>query len=399
MQQSLIDLKRSIVNPRFPAFSVCNAPRRCLLMNNKRRFLCFLLLVSFLLSAHLPSARAFSYSPQWEHVQRELDCQGQKIVIDAITDINLPETVCEYNASQRIMTEEKLRAFVAVAAPGYETMPLVRLQSPDGDDGWVLEDEEAGILATPGIPFCLERYLETGAQLSVGTTYDFSHFYKEPIDPQAVESLKELSYPETLKLLESVLTATELSLGEPRFVKVYDLDTFNSNQKQYNDTFHEHNNFTWQASDELYKLEYPVYFQGLPLHAQGGLVIGDKSTAYTSLNITLRADGTLLKLHVSSTIDNPVATSPEAKPLSLEQMLDIYVQFLSSIILPDYVEPRVCRISLEYLVWLDYTNTLPTYQLVPFWCFYLPYNDPVASEDYNYVQYFNAVTGEYLNID
>ena len=368
-------------------------------MNHKRRFLCFLLMMSILLSAHLPSAAASSYTPQWEHIQRKLDCQGQKIVIDAITDTNLPETVCEYKASQRVMTEEKFRKFVSVAAPGYETMPLVRLQSPDGDDGWVLEDEEAGILATPGIPFCLERYLETGARLSVGTTYDFAHFYKEPIDPETVEGLKELSYPETLKLLEPVLTSTELSLGEPRFVKAYDLDTFNSNQKQYNDTFHEHNNFTWQASDEIYQIQYPVYFQGLPLFTQGGHPVGDKTIAYTSLDITLQADGTLLQLYACSTLDNPIATRPEATPLSLEQMLDVYTQFSSSIILPNYVEPRVSRISLEYLVLEDYIGNLPTYQLFPVWCFYLPYNDPIASAEYDYVQFFDAITGEYLMMD
>ena len=63
-------------------------------MNNKSRFLCFSLLIILLLSAHLPSAAASSYTPQWKHIQRELDCQGQKIVIDAITDTNLPETGC-----------------------------------------------------------------------------------------------------------------------------------------------------------------------------------------------------------------------------------------------------------------------------------------------------------------
>ena len=366
-------------------------------MNNKRRFLCFLLLMTILLSAHQPSAGASSYTPEWEHIQRELNCQGQKIVIDAITDTNLPETVCEYKASQRVMTEEKLRAFVSVAAPGYETMPLVRLQSPDGDDGWVLEDEEAGILATPGLAFGVERYLETRDRLSIGTVFGFTHFYKEPIDPKEVADLNGLSYSEALKLLEPILTATELSLGEPRFVKVYDLDTFNSNQKQYNDTFHEHNNFTWQASDEIYQIQYPVYFQNLPLYTQGGHPVGDKTIAYPALEITLQADGTLLQLYASSTLDNPIATSPEAKPLSLEQILDIYTQFLSSIILPNYVEPRVSRISLEYLVLQDYIGNLPTYQLVPVWCFYLP--DLGATAEYNYVQFFNAVTGEYLVMD
>ena len=56
----------------------------------------------------------------------------------------------------------------------------------------------------------------------------------EPIDPATVTPLKELSYPDALKLLEPILESTELSLGEPRFVKVYDLNTFNSNQKEYN---------------------------------------------------------------------------------------------------------------------------------------------------------------------
>ena len=370
-------------------------------MNNKRRFLCFLLLMSILLSAHLPSAGASFYTPRWEHIQRELDCQGQKIIIDAITDTNLPETVCEYNASQRVMTEEKLRALVAVAAPGYENMPLVWPRSPERDPyyAWNLMDEEAGIIVSPSISFGLERYLETSEQLIVGTRDNFAHFYKEPIDPEKVEGLKELSYPEALKLLEPILAATELSLGEPRFVKVYDLDTFTSNQKWYNETLHEHNNFTWQASDELYKLEYPVYFQGLPLYTQGGLIVGNKSIAYTSLDITLRADGTLLVLHADSVMDNPVATSPVAKPLSLEQMLDVYTQFSSSIILPDYVEPRVCRISLEYLVWEDYTENLPTFQLVPVWCFYLPVTDPIVPVEYNYVQFFNAITGECLVMD
>ena len=370
-------------------------------MNHKRRFLCFLLMMSILLSAHLPSAAASSYTPQWEHIQRKLDCQGQKIVIDAITDTNLPETVCEYKASQRVMTEEKFRNFVSVAAPGYENIPLIKPQTPEvnDDDGCIFQDEEAGIYASPGVAFGLERYLETGHRLSVGTSYDYAHFYKEPIDPEAVAGLEELSYSEALKLLEPILAATELPLGEPRYVKVYDLDAFISNQRQYNEGLKTHYNFTWQASDELYDLQYPVYFQGLPLHAQGGLVVGNKSIAYTSLNITFRADGTLLRLYASSTLDNPVATSPETKPLSLEQILDVYTQFSSSIILPDYVESRVNRISLEYLVWLEYSDFLPTYELVPVWCFYLPYTDSIASEDENYVQYFNAVTGEYLNMD
>ena len=368
-------------------------------MNNKRRFLCFLLLMRILLSAHLPSAGASSYTPEWEHIQKELDCQGQKIVIDAITDTNLPETVCEYNASLRVMTEEKLRAFVAVAAPGYENMPLVWPRSPEKDPyyAWSLQDEEAGISASPSIAFGLERYLEVDEQLSIGTLFDFAHFYKEPIDPNIVVSLKGLSYPEALKLLDPILAATELSLGEPQFVKAYDLDAFTSSQKQYNETFQKHNSFTWQASDELYILRYPVYFQDLPLYAQGGLIVGDKMIARTFLDITLRADGTLLELHVDSIMDNPVAISPEAKPLSLEQMLDIYTQFSSSIILPDYVEPRVCRISLEYLVWQHYTGDIPAYHLVPVWCFYLP--DLGASKEHNYVQCFNAITGECLNID
>ena len=371
---------------------------------NKNRFLCFSLLIILLLSAHLPSAAASSYTPQWKHIQRELDCQGQKIVIDAITDTNLPETVCEYKASQRVLTEDKLRNFVSVAAPGYENMPLVWPRSPESDAyyEWSLKDEEAGILASPAIPFGLERYLETRERLSVGTSFDCTHFYKEPIDPHAVESLKELSYPNALKLLEPILAATELSLGEPQLVKVYNLDTFIANQEHDNKDFHENNNYTWCANEEVYKIQYPIYFEGLRLHTLGGgLVIGNKSIAYTSLDTILQADGTLLELHVDSIMDDPIASGSEAKPLSLEQILDIYTQFSSSIILPDYVEPRVSRISLEYLVWLQRTGALPTYHLVPVWCFYLPYlptpDEPAAY--YDYVQYFIAVTGEYLNMD
>ena len=372
-------------------------------MNHKRRILCFFLLMSMLLSAHLPSAGASSCVPQWERVQRELDCQGQKIVIDAVTDTNLPETVCEYDASLRVMAEEKLRALVSVAAPGYENMPLVWPHAPGGDDdyAWSLKDEEAGVLASPGIAFGINRYRETDDRFSIGTLLRFTRIYKEPFDPKAVEGLKELSYPDALKLLEPILAATELSLGEPRFVKVYNLDTFYSNQKNENEIFHENHDYTWQASDEIYKIQYPIYIQGLPIHIQGsGTVVGKKSVSHTYLSIILRADGTLLELHVSDPIDAPVATVPEAKPLSLEQMLDVYAQFLSSCTLPDYVDPRVSRISLEYLVWEDYVGFRPVYHLVPVWCFYMPYlPDEVITEEHAYVEYFNAVTGEYLNMD
>ena len=127
--------------------------------------------MTILLSLQLSSAVASSYTPEWEHIQRELDCQGQKIVIDAITDTNLPETVCEYKASQRVWTEEKLRAFVSVAAPGYENIPLIKPQTPDVnyDDGCVFQDEEAGIYASPGVAFGLEKQHETLERLSVGT--------------------------------------------------------------------------------------------------------------------------------------------------------------------------------------------------------------------------------------
>jgi hypothetical protein len=79
-------------------------------------------------------------------------------------------------------------------------------------------------------------------------------------------------------------------------------------------------------------------------------------------------------------------------------MLDVYTQFSSSFILPDYVEPLVSRISLEYLVWLQRTGALPTYQLVPVWCFYLSETDPISPKGCYYVQYFNAITGEYLSM-
>ncbi|QUC66029.1 hypothetical protein [Aristaeella hokkaidonensis] len=368
-------------------------------MNHIRSFLCFLLLMGMLLSAHLPSAGASSFVPEWDHVQRKLDCQGQKIVIDAITDTNLPETVCEYDASLRVMSEEKLRALVSVAAPGYENIPFIGLHAPGDDDGWVLEDEEAGIMAVPGNAFGVERYHETRDRFTVGTVFGFSHFYKEPIDPNAVANLKELSYPDALKLLAPVLARTELSLGNPQFVKVYDLDTLVSNQKTYNETFNEHHDYTWEAGDEVYEIQFPVYWQGLRLHTQGGYVVGNKSTAYPAMKIILQADGTLLQVYVSDPIDTPVAAGPEAKPLSLEQILDVYAQFLSSYALPDYVEPRVSRISLEYLVWEDYIGFHPTYHLVPVWCFYMPYTDSIVTPEYNYIQYFNAVTGEYLNRD
>ncbi|MBR5960138.1 MAG: hypothetical protein IKZ98_04025 [Clostridia bacterium] len=371
-------------------------------MSHIRSFLCFLLLMSMLLSAHLPSAGASSCVPEWDHVQRELDCQGQKIVIDAITDTNLPEMVREYDASLRVMSEEKLRALVSVAAPGYENMPLVWPRAPGGDDdyAWSLKDEKAGVLASPGIAFGMTRYLDTDERFTAGTSYDFTHFYKEPVDPNEVEGLKELSYPDALKLLEPVLAATELPLGEPRYVKVYDVDTFYSNQKRHNEEWHTSYDYTWQASDGIYEMQYPVYIQGLPLHIQGsGLVVGKKSISYTSLDIILRADGTFLKVYMSDPIDALVATSPEAKPLSLEQILDVYAQFLSSYALPDYVEPRVSRVSLEYLVWLQRTGALPAFNLVPVWCFYMPERDRINPEGYDHVEYFNAVTGEHVNMD
>ena len=371
-------------------------------MNHKSRFLCILLLMGLLLSAHLPSAGASSYTPQWEHIQRELDCQGQKIIVDAVTDTNLPETVCEYKASQRVWTEEKLRAFVAVIAPGYEDMPLVwpHAQGIDADYEWSLHDEEAGIISSPSIAFGLERYHEADERLSTGTLFGSSHSYREPIDPKEVAGLKELSYPEALKLLEPVLEATELCLGDPGLVKVYDLDTLIANQKIYNETFNEHHHFTWETGDEIYTFQYPVYCQGLPLHPHGGLVVGNKNIAHTVMDIILRADGTILELHVSGIIDNPAAAGPEAKPLSLDQMLEAYTQFASSTLLPDYVEPRVRRISLEYLVWEEHPRDLPIYELVPVWCFYLPcVPDERISEESDYIQYFNAVTGEYLSMD
>ena len=79
---------------------------------------------------------------------------------------------------------------------------------------------------------------------------------------------------------------------------------------------------------------------------------------------------------------------------------DILQECPSSYILPDYVEPRVRRISLESLVWLEYSGFLPTYELVPVWCFCLSHvPDKAVPEEYDYVQYFNAVTGEYLVMD
>lgn len=367
-------------------------------MNYKTRLLCFSLLLGILICSTLLAAKALSYAPAWAHVRRSMDCNGKTIEINAVTDANLPKTVCEYRSSNRMWDEEELRAFLSVAASTYTNMPHFDVRDPSSrDNHWILKDESAEVLASCEGGLCLEHYGQMrGRYSSMISGHAFVQRCTEPIDSEDIQSLRGLGYTEALKMIEPALKSTGLTLGEPMTVEVYDLDSLTAGQKKFEETFQEQAGNVWQAEDEAYLLEYPVYFQGARLHPQGGYVAGEESVVYTSLSILLRADGTILDLRVDSIMDNPVAIGSEEAPMSLNDMMDIYAQYLSSVIWPESSKPTVHRIMLEYIAWQSFTGEEYTYRLIPVWSFYSRSNDPAFPMLEN-VQLFHAVTGEHLD--
>ncbi|MEG1891484.1 MAG: hypothetical protein RR301_08710, partial [Clostridia bacterium] len=61
------------------------------------------------LCAYIAPAVAEFRPVQWHTVQQTLACDDRTVVIDAITDLDIPEKVNEWSVHSKVWTEEELR--------------------------------------------------------------------------------------------------------------------------------------------------------------------------------------------------------------------------------------------------------------------------------------------------
>ena len=89
---------------------------------NRRKLISLLASLVCLMNGLSTSAMAEKREMQWTTVQQTLDCDGGTVEINAVSDPNIPETVCEWRTEGKVWTEEELRHIVSIVSPGDENM-------------------------------------------------------------------------------------------------------------------------------------------------------------------------------------------------------------------------------------------------------------------------------------
>ena len=137
----------------------------------------FLLLICFV--SGMLHAMAENREIQWMTVQQTLDCDGATIEINAVTDPNVPETVCEWRTEGKVWAEAELRHIVSIASPGDENMQR-HLQDKESID---LYDDTLVTSASANVGYLKIEHIakEQGLEYAAFPTWNASYRSDEPL--------------------------------------------------------------------------------------------------------------------------------------------------------------------------------------------------------------------------
>ena len=328
---------------------------------------------------------------EWTEIQQTLDCNGKTIVIDAITDFNIPSEACEWTATAHEWTEEELREFVAVASPGDENMPRVDEAYPGIR---LINDDIEIALAVADSGIVTVEHAGLSRRYDGGTLGEASFaILDEPFYP-AVPSLTLFSFDEAMGRLQPVLDALGLDIGQPYYAEAWDAESLNkNNEENYKRAPDYFKNIYWTAKDEIYEMKLPVYYNGIRLYPYGGRLYKNLWVAYTGVNCTIDASQ-LLYLQANNCYFENVTPINETQPiLTLESAIKCFQQIKEDMSWED--ELIVDKILLEYIVLENDTTSPVSYWLIPAWCFY--HKHMTERGLYYTIDKIHALTGEPLD--
>ena len=354
--------------------------------------ICALLLVC--LGSDMLPAMAENREIQWTTVQQTLDCDGATIEINALTDPNIPETVCEWRTEGKVWTEKEFRHIVSIASPGDENM---QRQSIGIDDGVGLFDDSIDTSASAGVGYLKIEHIakEQGLEYAANPMWNTGYCSDEPLKTP-VADLAFLSYQAVLDQIMPVLNELDCTIGPPANMLAWDVKALQANWERYHALYPEIGTRTWTAQEECYQIQFPVYYQGLRLNMQGGITNRDDlDNVGCYIAFLINANG-LISMDANDfcMVNGKAITQPQ-KMLTLEEAIECYRQMEASTLFTQGQEKTIIKILPEYLVLKDTPSNKATYRMIPAWCFFyqVARNDGTDAFELHY-DAIHAITGQ-----
>lgn len=326
--------------------------------------------------------------PRWQKVQQKIDCDGYGIIIDAVTDLNIPNTASELQVQPWQWTEDELRDVLSVVSPGDEDMK--RQPRTDPNDIALFD-----VLTETNCHAYMDHFSISHIQRDEGHEYaafpTIGYHSYEPI-PDTVPDLTTLRFSEAMEFLKPVLNKLNCKVGYPAEIKMWDRKSLQDNYDLYRSTSTNLTERIWTTEDEQYAFSFPVYYNNIRLCMNGKTLHDNFSLSGGSINAVIDHIG-IVRFWLANCIftEVEILTQPQ-KILTLTEALKAYQSMRASMLIENEEDLKITKILLEYLILHDSSND--SYQLIPAWCFY----HENANTTYNYPELsyeaIHAITGK-----
>lgn len=353
----------------------------------KMSIMSFMLVCALALTFSVVAA-ADLIQPEWQTVQDSLDCDGFTISVDAVTDINIPDTASEWRAEGRIWTENDLRAFLAIASPGDENMK--RHPHEEEDDIALYDDIMATHASSHVGSVVIVHESRRAGQDEAGYPSVYYHSY-EPIQ-LPVPDLSVMRFDESLASIVPVMEALGCDVGYPAEIEAWDVQTLQANHTWFASNNHSTASREWTVADEYYRIVFPAYFKGVRLNMLQGEQRPKVEHVDAVIDVKVDAHGILDFQMRDCLFSEAEPVSEPKRILSLQEALQSYQKMRASMLTDDDEPITITKILLEYIVLKDFPATM-NYRLVPAWCFYHE-NTREDDEKIDLIcEQINAITG------
>ncbi|MEG0864221.1 MAG: hypothetical protein RSE58_10605 [Clostridia bacterium] len=364
---------------------------------------CVLSVFSVILGALLclcacTASAAVEFRPvKWHTVQQTLACDGRTVVIDAITDLDIPLKVNEWSVHSKVWTEEELRQAVAVAAPEKESM--VRSVHPDPEDIMLVEETTNAYASSyAGCISIVPTASQNWSKYDYATIGPSCFYIQHEPAIEAVPPLAFANYQQVISELEPLLHTLHCEISMPDYVEAWDMDMLVQNDKHWGKApANGESSTVWTLDDELYTLHFPAYFQGVRLHADCESEVENMLLFRTGVDCSVSAAGVLLICAEACMFDGAETLGSPEQPLSIEEAIERYRQMRANMVWEENQEIIIDKILLEYAVMRNGTEAKAPYHLIPMWCFYYKQEWADLPSGYDVkIDKIHALTGEPL---
>lgn len=335
-----------------------------------------------------------AHQPQWQSIQQTLDCDGTKVVIDAVTDTAIPSQGAELLAADRPFTVEELRQLVVLVSPENANAAYQTILG----SGFALYDDASIFIASAADGQVGVSFPEAHTWYVKASSTSHGVQYEEPFATDA-PSLQYFNANWALQMVSQALVHTDYEIGQPSHVTVWSVDTLQDGLAKYNQLVPDHAlNHSWTAADEVYQIAVPVYYNSIRLHCGNRRLVDSLMIADAGISCVVRQDK-ILQLSIAhctfSTVEKVTAAAPF---LTVDEAIACYQPILSAYVWTIPQDVVIHKILLEYIVQLNDQTDPYTYQLVPAWCFYYKLYDADLQCYEEHADAIHAVTGQHIDI-